>query len=63
MPELEPFRSALTQEACYRLMPFHGAGAGGFTCLLRREGEHAPLPPLPDELKAWPIHAMNRPTP
>ena len=21
------------------------------------------LPPLPDELKAWPIHAMNRPTP
>lgn len=63
VPELEPFRSALTQEACYRLMPFHGAGAGGFTCLLRREGEHAPLPPLPDELKAWPIHAMNRPTP
>ena len=57
--ELEHFRSSLTQEACYRLMPFHGAGAGGFTCLLRKEGGH-PLPlSLPDELKAWPIHAMN----
>ena len=59
VPELEHFRSSLTQEACYRLMPFHGAGAGGFTCLLRKEGGH-PLPlSLPDELKAWPIHAMN----
>ena len=49
VPELEHFRSSLT----------HGAGAGGFTCLLRKEGGH-PLPlSLPDELKAWPIHAMN----
>ena len=60
VPELEPFRSALAREACYRLMPFHGVGAGGFTCLLRREGEPSPLPPLPDELLVWPIQAMNR---
>ena len=38
VPELEHFRSSLTQEARYRLMPFHGAGAGGFTCSLRKEG-------------------------
>jgi len=58
-PELEHFRSSLTQEACYRLMPFHGAGAGGFTCLLRKDGDHSRPLSLPDELKAWPIHAMN----
>ncbi len=57
VPELEPYRSNLTTEACYRLMPFHGAGAGGFSCLLRRSGERAPLPPLPDELLAWPVPA------
>lgn len=59
VPELEPFRSTLTEEACYRLMPFHSAGAGGFSCLLHKKGERAPLPPLPDDLLAWPIHAMN----
>ena len=46
VPELEPFHSGLTEEACYRLMPFHGAGAGGFTCLLHKKGEKPPLPPL-----------------
>lgn len=59
VPELEPFHSGLTEEACYRLMPFHGAGAGGFTCLLHKKGEKPPLPPLADELLAWPIHTMN----
>lgn len=59
VPELEPFRSPLTEEACYRLMPFHGAGAGGFTCLLHRKGERASLPALPEALLAWPVHAMN----
>lgn len=59
VPELEPFRSSLTHEACYRLMPYHGAGAGGFTCLLHREGKHETPSVLKDELKAWPIHAMN----
>lgn len=59
VPELEPFRSSLTEEACYRLMPFHGVGAGGFSCLLHKRGERTPLPSLPDDLLAWPIHAMN----
>lgn len=59
VPELASFRSPLTEEACYRLLPFHGAGAGGFSCLLHRKGERLPLPPLPEELLSWPIHAMN----
>ncbi len=55
VPALEPYRSNLTDEACYRLMPYHGAGAGGFSCLLRRDGDHAALPPLPQDLLAWPV--------
>ena len=59
MPEFKPLQTRQKEEACYRLMPFHGAGAGGFTCLLHKKGEKPPLPPLADELLAWPIHAMN----
>lgn len=55
IPELAPYQSSLTTKACYRLMPFHGAGAGGFSCLLRRTGERKPLPPLPEDLLAWPV--------
>ena len=33
---LEPFRSALADFPCYRLLPAHGFGAGGFCCLLQR---------------------------
>ncbi len=36
VPSLAPFRSALAEFPCYRLMPAHGFGAGGFCCLLRR---------------------------
>lgn len=58
VPELSPYHSSLTDEACYRLMPFHGIGAGGFTCLLHHRGENAPLPLLTPDLLAWPIHSM-----
>ena len=36
VPVLEPFRSGLADFACYRLLPHHGFGAGGFCCLLKR---------------------------
>ncbi len=36
LPALAPFRSPLADFACYRLMPAHGFGAGGFCCLLKR---------------------------
>ncbi len=34
---LEPYQSRLTTEACYRLLPMHGLGAGGFSCLLHKQ--------------------------
>ncbi len=37
VPSLAPFRSHLAAFPCYRLMPSHGFGAGGFCCLLRRD--------------------------
>ncbi len=59
VPPLEPYHSNLTDEACYRLMPYHGVGAGGFTCLLHRSGNQATLPPLPAELLAWPVASAS----
>lgn len=38
VPALEPQRSTLTAQHAYRLFPFEGFGAGGFTALLRQEG-------------------------
>lgn len=62
-PELEPvevpilaeFRSPLADFACYRLYPTAGWGSGGFSCLLRKSGSSAILPPLAEELLAWPV--------
>ncbi len=34
VPALAPFRSTLAEFPCYRLLPAHGFGAGGFCCLL-----------------------------
>ncbi len=39
VPSLAAFRSPLAEFPCYRLMPAHGCGAGGFCCLLRRCAE------------------------
>ncbi len=39
VPELADFRSELSSEYCYRLWPFQGFGAGGFTALLRDKRE------------------------
>lgn len=36
VPLLAPFRSKLADFPAYRLLPEHGAGAGGFCCLLRK---------------------------
>lgn len=36
VPVLAEFRSALADFPCYRLLPHHGFGAGGFCCLLKR---------------------------
>ncbi len=35
VPTLAPFRSALADFPAYRLLPEHGFGAGGFSCLLK----------------------------
>lgn len=37
VPALAAFRSTLSEFPSYRLLPHHGAGAGGFCCLLQRE--------------------------
>lgn len=36
VPSLAEFRSTLADFPCYRLLPEHGFGAGGFCCLLRK---------------------------
>lgn len=36
VPSLERFRSTLADFPCYRLLPEHGVGAGGFCCLLSK---------------------------
>ena len=52
---MERWRSRLGGEACYRLGPHEGLGAGGFACLLRRHGEAGDLPELAAELTAFPV--------
>lgn len=39
VPSLAAYRTWLADFPAYRLMPHHGAGAGGFCCLLRRENK------------------------
>lgn len=39
IPSLAPFRSALAAFPAYRMLPEHGFGAGGFSCLLRYNPE------------------------
>jgi 16S rRNA C967 or C1407 C5-methylase (RsmB/RsmF family) len=53
VPHLSPYQSHLAAFPCYRLWPFQGMGAGGFTALLRnieegssREWDEAALPVL-----------------
>lgn len=36
VPALSAYRSALADFPCYRLLPEHGVGAGGFCCLLQK---------------------------
>ncbi len=37
IPSLERFRSSLSSFPCYRMLPAHGYGAGGFSCLLHKK--------------------------
>lgn len=37
VPQLAPYRSTLCDFPAYRLLPHHGAGAGGFCCLLHKD--------------------------
>ena len=37
VPALAPYRSSLADFPCYRLLPEHGVGAGGFCCLLKKQ--------------------------
>ena len=39
VPVLADFRSSLADFPCYRLLPSHGFGAGGFCCLLKKNTE------------------------
>jgi 16S rRNA C967 or C1407 C5-methylase (RsmB/RsmF family) len=39
VPGLADFRSSLADFPCYRLLPSHGFGAGGFCCLLKKNTE------------------------
>lgn len=55
IPVLAPWRSPHATHACHRLAPHLGLGAGGFACLLQREGNSPELPPLPAETTAWPV--------
>lgn len=56
IPLLSPWRSPISEEYCYRLMPQHGLGSGGFVTLFEKAGT-APelLPELPGELRLFPI--------
>lgn len=54
-PRLAECRSPLTSHWCYRVYPHRQPGAGGFSCLMRREGQSGELPSLADELTAYPV--------
>lgn len=53
VPHLAAHRSKLVDFPCYRLWPWEGFGAGGFTCLLRKDGEWAAQEQLPDVGTVW----------
>lgn len=55
LPALKSWQSQISDFPCYRLMPHQGVGAGGFCCLLHKEGNTDNLPELSDELLAWPV--------
>ncbi len=56
VPLLSPWRSVISAEYCYRLMPQHGLGAGGFVTLFKRAGERPEqLPGLPADMTLFPV--------
>ncbi|HUF61673.1 MAG TPA: hypothetical protein VMN36_06330 [Verrucomicrobiales bacterium] len=56
VPKLRAFQVDEASFPCYRLYPQQGFGAGGFCCLLRREGERsAELPELNPAARAFPL--------
>lgn len=55
VPLLEDFQSPLFDGYCYRLMPQHGHGAGGFACLLVDRRSPLDLPVLSEDLMRFPL--------
>ena len=55
VPGLVPWRSPHSEVPCHRLGPHERLGAGGFSCLLRRDGVAGDLPAVPAEALAWPV--------
>lgn len=55
VPHLDPWRSRLHEAPSYRLFPGEGLGAGGFSCLLRREGTGPVTTEIQPSLLAYPV--------
>ncbi len=60
VPHLAPWRSRLRDDPAYRLFPHQGLGAGGFACLLRREGSGPASTGIAPEVLGYPVE-RNRP--
>lgn len=54
VPHLSEFRSELSEFCSYRIYPHRETGSGGFTCLLKKNGESKDLPELPEALVQYP---------
>ena len=60
VPHLEFVRSNLTDGFAYRIHPHLGMGAGGFTCLMRKEGQPPDSwPPIPDLFWEYPAESRD----
>lgn len=55
VPHLYGFRSDLSDFSSYRIYPHRRNGAGGFSCLLKRTGDLAQLPEIPDVFLEYPV--------
>lgn len=55
VPHLGEFQSELCDFPCYRIYPHRRKGAGGFTCLLRKDGDHQELAEIPEKLQVYPV--------
>lgn len=60
VPHLEFVRSNLSDGFAYRIHPQLGMGAGGFTCLMKKEGPIPDsLPPVPERFLEYPVEPRD----